>query len=574
MEISEEERKLLPKLIERRLAGKQEHTKFSDLEKKVDTAIQKYREKLSREVERKEEKAKAIYAEIDLNSTNQTFYRSVGLELICDHFWRNLQFDSILSQCNFSRKEKDLAKTIIFGRLISPGSELHTMRWFFNQSSLLEMLLSDLSEAKRDSFYEISDLLYVHKTKIEDHLRQNTKKLFSYRDTIYLYDLTNTYFEGRKQNSNLCFHGKSKEKRSDCPLVTLALVVDQNGFPKYSRIYKGNQSEPLTLKATLNKIYSSSDNLLDYLEKPSIAMDRGIATKDNIQYLKDNNYSYFIIERRDAARDYKEEFSNIIQEGKKYKTRSGQTIYLKKKNEKDCVRVLVYSVMKSQKEDSIIGKRESRFFEDLAALIKSNKNGYIKDKQKILIRLGRLKERYGAIANLYNITLENDSKKGYVSRISFKRKLGKISKKDSSGCYVIETDNHNYTAEEIWEFYMNLNEVESAFRSFKTDLGTRPVYHRRDSRIESHLFISVLAYSILKSIIYSLNQKGYKKSWKLIKEILSNHMRGTTIQQSKSGEIYNIRVNGIPEKEALIIYKLLDMKIRPERKIKKQKIHL
>ena len=574
MDISEEERKILPKLIERRLSGKREYTEFPGLEKNVNDAVQKYREKISREVERKEDKEQAVYAEVDLNSTNQTHYRSVGSELICDFFWCNLHFDSILAQCGFNRKEKDLAKVIIFGRLISPGSELHTIRWFFKNSSLLERLPSDLSEAKRDSFYEISDLLYAHKTKIEHLLRENTKKLFSYTDTIYLYDLTNTYFEGRKQNSDLCFHAKSKEKRSDCPLVTLALVVDQKGFPLYSRIYKGNQSEPLTLEETLNKVYSDSYTLFDYLKKPSIAMDRGIATKENIQYLKDNGYSYFVIERRDVAKQYKEEFSNIIKEGKKYKTSSGQTIYLKRQQEKDCTRVLVYSEMKAKKEDSIIGKREKRFLEDLNKLIKSNQNGYIRDEKKILIRIGRINERYGALASLYTITMKNDSEqKGYVSQIKFKRKQNKITKKDLCGCYVIETDKYDHTTEEIWEFYMNLNEVESAFRSLKTDLGTRPIYHRTDSRIESHLFISILAYSILKSIIYNLNQKGYNKSWILIKQILSNHMRGTTIQRAKSGEIYNIRVTGLPEKEAKEIYDLLNIEIKMERKIKKQKIH-
>ena len=116
---------------------------------------------------------------------------------------------------------------------------------------------------------------------------------------------------------------------------------------------------------------------------------------------------------------------------------------------------------------------------------------------------------------------------------------------------------------------MSLTEVESAFRSIKTELGTRPIYHQLDSRIESHLFISVLAYSILKSITYKLNQKNYKKSWKEIREVLRTHMRSTIIQNDKKGTVYSIRVTGIPEIKAKEIYDLLEINISPQRIIKR-----
>ena len=120
---------------------------------------------------------------------------------------------------------------------------------------------------------------------------------------------------------------------------------------------------------------------------------------------------------------------------------------------------------------------------------------------------------------------------------------------------------------------MTLHEVESAFRAIKTDLGTRPIYHQLDSRIESHLFVSVMSYSILKSILFSLREKGkYNASWTTIRQKLSNHMRSTTIQTAKSGDIHHTRVTGIPEKEAQEIYDLLNIPIKPDRKIKKTPI--
>jgi len=578
LSLKKEELAILAHLIEMRIHGKREIARFPKLEKLADKFYLKYRAKQEKEAVRRKEQASAFYAEIDLNSTEQTQYRSIGCETVCEHFWQLLNFSEILKQCGFSRKEIDLAKVIIFGRLISPGSELQTIRWFFHQSSLLEILKTNLSDTGKDTFYCISDLLLANKDKIESMLRRNTKQLFPYSDTIYLYDLTNTYLESSKPNSELCQRGKSKEKRSDCPLVTLALVVDQHGFPIYSRIYQGNKSEPKTLKDILNSLYHSTDDYLLYLEKPAIVMDRGIATKENVSYLKQEGYSYFIIERREATKQYKAEFSDICTTGITHDTRSKQTVYLKTIDIEEGTRVLVYSPMKDKKESGIIGKQEQRYIDDVNKLITSNQNGYIKDFAKINQRIGRIKERYGAVAELYDIKLvTNKQKKDHVSFVQITRKVNPkiIKKKELAGCYVIETNRKDLKAEDIWEFYIMLHEVESSFRSMKSELGTRPIYHRLDSRVESHLFISVLAYFIVKSITFSLNyKKDYRISWKRLRQTLSNHMRGTTIQKTKTGKTYYIRVTGKPETEVQEIYDILGIKVKANRKIQNKPFHL
>jgi transposase len=572
--VTESERKLLGKLIERRIAGKPEIVIVPKLEKIVADAAQRYHEKIALEMKHQEAEKDATYVEIDLNSTEQTYYRSVGAELLGDTFWNRLGFDTILRSCDFNRQEIEMAKTVILGRLISPASERQTINWFRHHSSLAEFLSTEIGNKGNDAFYKIGDLLYANQDKIERLLRERVKTIFPYTDSIYLYDLTNTYFEGSKLSSKLCRRAKSKEKRNDCPLVTLALVVDQHGFPLYSRIYRGNQSEPLTLEATLQKIYGEADDFFSYLEKPAIAMDRGIATKDNIAYLKANGYSYFVIERKQAATLYKQEFSTIETDGKCHRTASNQTVYLKRCQSEEETRVLVYSPQKAKKEQSMIGKKEQRFLEDMQRLIASNQKGSIKDGFKIQERIGRYKERYGAIASLYAIQIEYDTTNPHFVKNIRLIKKQKAVKEELAGCYVIETNKTSLTEEEIWYFYMKLHEVEAAFRSLKSDLGTRPVYHQLDSRIESHLFISVLAYSIMKSIVFSLNQKGVHKDWSSIMARVGNHQRATTIQKSKSGEVYYIRVTGNPEPKAREIYELLNITVKKNRIIKKQHSHL
>ena len=167
LDINNNDRKMLGKLIERRIAGKQEILKQPRLDKIVDETVQKYHEKIAVEAEKQAEELKSYYVEVDLSSTTQTNYRTIGGESIADSYWKRLEFSSILKECGFNKKEIALAKVVILGRLLSPGSELHTINWFRKISSLEESLSTDLSNTGKDAFYEIGDMLYVKHEQIE-----------------------------------------------------------------------------------------------------------------------------------------------------------------------------------------------------------------------------------------------------------------------------------------------------------------------------------------------------------------------------------------------------------------------
>lgn len=217
------------------------------------------------------------YHEVDVSSLANSDCRSLGPELLAWQTWRLLQFDRLLDECGFSAKEQALAAAVIWGRLIQPGSDLSTWRWLREESSLCEFFPADISRVHKDRIYEISDKLLAHKDFLEKQLYDLQCTLFPGRETLFLFDLTNFYFEGNCEDNDLAFRGKSKEKRQKNPLVSLALIVDQDGFPVKSRVYKGNAGEPATLEEVLQDC-----GLLDSeaLFRPVIAMDRGIATKD------------------------------------------------------------------------------------------------------------------------------------------------------------------------------------------------------------------------------------------------------------------------------------------------------
>jgi len=556
--------KIISQLVNRKIKGKSQTVRFS--EKIESQAEQIYLDYLRTISQKQSQPATGpsqstpiagIYDEtIELGH-----HRSVGLELIGLHFWRELEFDDILVSSGFDRKQTELAKVAILGRLISPGSERHTISWFNRHTSLKEFSHALREGLRKDALYRVADKVLSSKRMIEGRMRANLKRVHSLKDTLFLYDLTNTYFEGSKLGSKLCKRGKSKEKRDDCPLVTLALVVDQDGFPVYSRIYRGNQSEPETLPEILRHLYEAGEDIIDRITMPHIAMDRGIATAANIAWLREQGYSYFVVERRDSVKDYAGMFSDLS-DFDCYETSETDKIWIKQIQEDGASKLLVHSTGKEMKEASITTRRESLFLGEAKRLINSNARGYILDTGKIMIRIGRLKQKYGSTASMYDFILkQNEIMDNKVESIDLKRNDNQVTKHELPGAYVIESNVLDIAPKDMWDMYMKLAEVESAFRSLKSDLGTRPVYHKNDDRIEAHLFYSVIAYALLKSITYRLQSRGYNKSWAEIKSVLRNHMRSSLTYLDTGGYVHHIRQTSSPESEAKHLFGLLNIPV-------------
>jgi len=412
----------------------------------------------------------------------------------------------------------------------------------------------------KDAVYEIADRLLEHKIDLEKELYKEARKNFGHNNTVYIFDLTNTYFEGQCKKNELGKNGKSKERRSDCLLVVLALVVDSDGFPVFSQIYEGNQSEPETLKSILSRLEEDITGLLNYV-KPTMIMDRGIATAENIKHLEENGYPYVVIERRAAEKDYIKEYENNFEEFEEVKPQDDEEekVYVKKITEENKSKVLCLSRRKGNKEASIDQLKEKRFLEDLQRLYHSLYKGNIKRKEKVWERIGRIRERYPAIAKHYEIQVPVDTQERDAIDINWLKKETRNERQTLTGCYVIETNYQEMSAVEIWQLYMTILQVESAFESLKSDLGTRPVHHHTAKRTKAHLFISVLAYMILNSIEYQLKAKGDRRKWSTIRKELSTHQRTTVILTEENGKTFHFRVSGTPEKRHQEIYKKIDV---------------
>ena len=559
-ELSKADLKVLAFLLESKLSGQATTYDNTDLSAVADKVLDNYKLTQEKKTNKKIIDKDSNMVTIDLNSINTNQSRSLGIEMVADTFYNNLAFDKIFDDLKYSSRQKALAKATILGRLISPGSEASTTTWLKERTSLIEMLDYDISGIGKNALYEISDLLLSNKNYIEEQLIKKENTLFPDDRNIFLYDLTNTYFRGSCKKNEIAHRGKSKEKQSTAPLVTLALVVNGLGFPVFSQIYKGNQSEPITLKDVLKDLLKDEDSSF-IKTRSTIAMDRGIATADNLKLLKEMNYPYVIIERRDISKDYINEFKNHKKTFTEIKDSKDQSVYIKKEIlESGGSRVLCLSEMRKVKEEAMDKKREDRFLVDIEKLNKSVVNGKIKKSDKVYIRVGRIKQKYSAIAKYYEIQVKVDEKEINALSVVANKLEERDRRNELTGAYVIETSHENYSAEEIWRMYMLLTHVESSFKALKTDLGLRPVFHQIARRTEGHLFISVLAYHLLNSIEVSLSKSGYNHNFKTIKDILSTHQRSTITMISEDKNMHQIRLSGTPESKQKEIYKILKVK--------------
>ncbi|OQX96321.1 hypothetical protein B6I21_01310 [candidate division KSB1 bacterium 4572_119] len=492
-----------------------------------------------------------FFQTVDIGSLQNFRVRRIGSEYLGVSFFNKLRLFECLKDCGFSKRQMEIAMLLIIGRLVHPGSERHLFRWAQHISGLDELIKTDFNRLSLNSLYKVTDLLYEHKTEIEAHLRARENDLFSLNETIILYDLTNTYFEGRAVSNSKAKFGRSKEKRSDCKLLALGLVVDGKGFPKTSQVFTGNQNEPETL-LDMVKVLHQQDPTAN--KKPTVVIDAGIATEDNLKELKKNNYHYIAVSRKKF--DVPDvENCIVIKKTKQNKVEAKRIL------NNDEVLLYCKSKLKKQKEQSMQNRFEQNFQEQLNYLAKSiHKKGCTKRYDKVLERVGRLKEKYKQISRFYQIHVEE--KNGLACRITWEY-LKEQADKRFSGAYFLRSDRFDLLEKDFWSIYIMLTQLEDAFRTLKTDLLLRPVFHQKENRSDAHIFITLLAYHLLHSIRSSLKQQGINLSWRQIRDRMSTHCRLTNRFNTRDGHTLFIRKCSEPEEFHKTIYKALSLNHRP-----------
>ena len=494
---------------------------------------------------------------VKLNTLKNKDIREIGAESLCYQAFGQLGIDSYLASRGWDTEQISLATTHIVSRAVYPASELKTVSWIKDNSAICELTGYNNRGLTKDKLYGISRKLYQQKEGLENHLSRCTNDLFNLHDKIILYDLTNTYFEGRMKSSKMGKFGRSKEKRNDAKIIVLALVVNVEGFLKHSDIFEGNTTDHSTMKTIVHKLSRKSGYAPN---KPIVVMDAGIATEENILFLKSEGYPYLCVSRSNVKNYQADTESKPIQIVDK---RNQPIELLRVRVEKDGDNYLwVKSLAKAEKEDGMHTRFSERFEEGLRSIQNGiAKKGGTKKLEKVWERIGRLKEKYPSVHSYYDLKI-SDNGQGIATGLFFERKNG-MSKDEKAGVYFLRTSLDWADEEAIWVIYNAIREIEYTFRVLKSDLDLRPIFHKSDEGSMAHLHLGLLAYWLVSTIRYQLKQKGYNHDWREIVRTMNTQKMVTTTVENNKGDTIKIRQCSEPSQIVMDIYQKIKYKSIP-----------
>lgn len=488
----------------------------------------------------------AEFHNIDIKGLEVEDAREFGAEHLCNQFLERLKLDEFLKSLRLSSDQRKLALISIASKAIYAQSEYKTSQLLEINSELSRLYKYDNRITHKD-LYSIGDLLYAHKSKMEDYLYNRVCDLFNIEDKIVIYDISNTYFETAKRRSKIVRYGRSKEKRDDCPLAVFTAVIDSRGFIRYSRTYEGNKTDNVTMKDMIKDL----ERFSTLHERQTVVIDAGIATEENLEYLNSKGYKYVCVSRK-RLKDYDVQITN-----------SNHIELTDRGNAKVELQIFtpvgytdtwmyVQSDQKRKKEESMKDKL-SQFFEDELKSIENSfhKKGGTKAINKVWERIGRARQKYKTVSGRYNITVEQNE--GIAEKLHWTIKQSKIQDDKTKGVYFIRTNYKDPKENDLWKIYNTIREVEATFRSLKSDMNIRPVYHQNDNRIEAHIFLTVLAYQLANSIRQTLKEHELNYDWKNIVRIMSTQKIQTVKLQTDTKTIY-LRKPSVPIEQARQIY--------------------
>lgn len=496
--------------------------------------------------------------QINTDTMRHSNVRETGSEWICHQTLEELGMSKALAEAGFSEEQIQLALTQIISRAVYPASELKTASWIKDNSAVSELTGYSCEKISKDKLYESALRLYTVKDHLEQHLSHKTNELFDISDKIVLYDLTNTYFEGQYNGSTLAKYGRSKEKRNDAKLVVLALVVNIYGFIKYSCIHEGNMADSKNLSAMIDKLSHCT-----HAENPVVVMDAGIATEENLQMIRGKGYHYLCVSRS-RLKDYQAISGRLTV---LLETKSKRYVRLKavRANKNTDYYLEVASEDKYETQNSMRSQFEQRFELELQKIAASLvRKGAVKKADKVQQRIGRAREKYPSVQYYYDIVVTLSKDNQTATNISWSKNEKQYSRKETSlGLYFLRTSLMIKDEVMIWNIYNTIREIESTFRTLKTDLDLRPVYHKSDAGTMAHLHLGLLAYWVVNTIRCKLKAHGINSHWQEIVRIGNTQKIITTHGTNMAGTVIAVRKCSQPSEQLKNIQSILLIKPQP-----------
>jgi transposase len=372
-------------------------------------------------------------------------------------------------------------KTLVAYRLIDPGSEWRLHRQWFDASAMADLLEADFALAQKNTLYRCLDKLVEHKEDLFKFLCRRWGEMFGARFDVLLYDLTSTYFETDTERGpeDLRQYGYSRDKRGDCRQVVIALIVTPEGFPLSYEVLAGNTADSTTLSDFLDRIetrYGQANRIW--------VMDRGIPTEESLAKMRRIGASYLVGTPKGRLSKLEQGFL-----GQPWATvREG--VHVKRLATEEDIYVLAQSDARIDKERGMRRRRLRRYVDRLQVL-----QGQALTRDQLLMKLGAAKHEAGRAAHLVKVSIPPSS--ALTTSLQFRLDRDKLRQvRRREGRYLLRTNLGAQEPERLWTFYIQLTEVEQAFKELKHDLAVRPIYHQNEDRIEAHIFVAFLAYCL------------------------------------------------------------------------------
>ena len=485
----------------------------------------------------------------------------VGLE-----FWKRLGLDDIFKALGFSPWLVSLTCAMPLNRLIHPAAEYAMPDWI-RSTAMADILGVDFSRLPDDPLYRNLDRLHPHRAAIESALAEREQSLFNLGNTILLYDLTSTYFEGKAALIPKAKRGYSRDHRPDCKQLVVGLVIGREGFPRAHEIFEGNTQDRKTLASMLDLL----ERRVGLAEGSTIVVDRGMAFAENIVELRRRKLHYVVAagqKERDrllAEFETADGFEEVIrQPSPRNPGQKKSSVRVKAHPSDNELLILCISHERVEKDRAIRAKQEGRFLKDLARVQARIQNGRLKNDIKIGEAIGRLKERYPRVARYYSLTFDAKTRQLKNEPDEEKREVAA----SLDGSYLLRTDRQDLSAEEAWRIYASLTRAENAFRCMKSPLAERPIFHHLEHRVESHIFLCVLAYHLLVAIETTLLRQEIHTSWATVRDLLATHQIATIVLPTDQNGVLRIRRSATPEPDQRVLYEALGVPIEIIRPVK------
>jgi len=458
-----------------------------------------------------------------------------------DEFWSD-RLDSLRSDISWAK----VLKLLVVNRLIHPGSEFYIHRQWFDKTAMDELLSTDYRIASKDRLYRCLDRILEHKEDLCKHLKSKWEDMFGIEFDVLLYDLTSTYFEGLCEQNPKARFGYSRDKRSDCRQVVIALIVTPEGFPLGYEVLPGNTLDKTTLRFFLKKIESMYGKA-----RRVWVMDRGIPTEEVLAQMRDENIQYLVgtpramlnkLEYKLVELDWKQANDNVVVK------------LLAQDNE---LYVLAKSKDRRAKERAIRKYKLRKYLQGLARLRKNCRN-----RDKLLERLGALKQQAGKSVKCVDLIIPVQGSR--VTPENFSYSLNRDTYKKMilrDGMYLLRTNLTETNPDVIWQRYVLLTQVEAAFKSLKSDLAVRPVYHQLEHRVEAHIFVAFLSYCLMITLRQKLRYHASGLTARDVLDKLSTIIMIDVRIPTTDGRMLEMRRHSQPEVEHQIILDRLNVKL-------------